>query len=476
MALNRRQLSAKSSGLRLRQTSRIRSAFFQSSVHDRRRSWALALLQSAFVLLATIGLATATAQPAEPYPSRPIDLYIGSAPSGSTDSLGRVLAGALEDIVGQPVIVHNAPGAGGAVMATQLGSLPPDGYSLGMTISHAYTGNPAVMPDVTPYVVTDFTHLASVSKGQCALVTSTATPYHDFDDLLSAARRGERPIFASQSPLSRIVADYVGRVTGAPFRVITVQGGGEIMQTVLGGHADFGFSGGPHVAYVEAGQMRVLASVEDERLLTSPEVPTLKELGFEIASCSTFVVSAPPRLPDDIKGVLASALESAITSPSMSTLISNLRYPEYYLGPADVTRALEQEASMLARVVDSLEGGPGTSASRELPSAFMPFVTAVLGAAGIVLLTIGRLRAGKVADGSTAFSRQSLLFVGLSATVMLLGGAAMLVFGYLPGAAVIVLGFMTLGRAGPRVTLGLAVVLPVALWLLFSKLLGFPLP
>jgi tripartite-type tricarboxylate transporter receptor subunit TctC len=285
------------------------------------------------------------------YPTKPINLYIGSAPAGSTDVLGRVLAKSLQDVLGQPVVVQNKTGAGGGVMATRLLNSPPDGYTLGMAISQAYSGNPIIMPAATKYAVDDFTHLASISKGQCALVTSTEKPYRTLSDVVDAAKRGEAPVYASQSPLTRIVADFIAKVAGVRFRVITVQGGGEMMQAILGGHADFGFSGGPHVEFVAAGRMRVLASAEDARLATSPEVPTLRELGYDITSCSLFVVSAPPNLPADVEATLAGALKSAIESPDMRTLIKSLKYPEYYLGPDDVTKALRAEAETLGRAV-----------------------------------------------------------------------------------------------------------------------------
>jgi len=285
------------------------------------------------------------------YPTKAVNLYIGSAPAGSTDMLGRVLAKSLETVLGQPVIVQNRTGAGGGVMATQLMNSAPDGYSLGMAISNAYSGNPVVSAATTKYRFGDFTHLASVSKGQCALVTSASKPYKTFNDLLAAAKRGEQPVYASQSPLTRILADFVAKVAHVKFKIINVQGGGEIMQSVLGNHADFGFSGGPHVEHVAAGQMRVLASAEDDRLPSSPDVPTLKELGYNITSCSFFLVSAPKGLPADIKANLSAALEKAIQSPEVQGLIANLHYPPYYLGPDAVTKVLEEETNLLTSAV-----------------------------------------------------------------------------------------------------------------------------
>lgn len=414
--------------------------------------------------------------PAGAYPDKPIDLYIGSAPSGSTDALGRVLARALEVELGQPVVVHNTPGAGGAVMATRLMNTAADGYSLGMTISHAYTGNPAVMPEVTPYSVDDFTHLATVSKGQCALVTSTQKPFRSLEDLIEAAKNGAQPVFASQSPLSRILVDYIARAEDIRFRVITVQGGGEIMQSILGGHADFGFSGGPHIRYVAAGQMRVLASVEDARLLTSPEVPTLRELGYDITSCSTFVVSAPPGLPQEIATPLSGALMRAIASPAVQTLIANLQYPNYYLDPAGVTAALTAEAGMLQRAIARIEDSASSESNGALSPAFMPIVAATLGGVAVAALLVAGLFAGLAEPGNRRLRRVDWAFVGAASAVMAAAWAVMWLLGYLPGAAVMVGGFMALGHARLRVIIGSAVVLPLVLWLLFAELLGFPLP
>ena len=99
----------------------------------------------------------------------------------------------------------------------------------------------------------------------------------------------------------------------------------------------------------------MLASAEDRRLATSPDVPTLRELGYDISSCSLFVVSAPPSLPPDIKATLSAALKQAIESPEMRALIKSLKYPEYYLGPDQVTQALETEADTLTRALARLK-------------------------------------------------------------------------------------------------------------------------
>ncbi len=116
-------------------------------------------------------------------------------------------------------------------------------------------------------------------------------------------------------------------------------------------HNDIANTRAPHIDYVAAAKMRVLASVEDQRLVTEPDVPTLKELGYDLASCAVFIVSAPPQLPAKVQATLDRALAAAIDSPPMVALIRRLRYPEYHLGPEAITVALEAEAMVLARAV-----------------------------------------------------------------------------------------------------------------------------
>ena len=299
---------------------------------------------------------SATAAVADDYPNKPIHLLIGSAPGGGTDTLGRVLAKTLETQLGASVVVQNQTGAAGGVMLTRLINDKPDGYTIGMVISQAITGNPNLNPGAVKYTKDDFTYLASVSKGQCALVTYTSDKYKSFPDMIAAAKKGDQPAYASQSGMTRLVADYIEKEAGIKFRIITVQGGGGVMQAILGKHVDFGFSGGPHVQHVAAGTMRVLASTEDNRLASSPKVPTLKEMGFNISSCSFFMLAAPKGMTAERQATVAKALKNAINSDAMKKLLINLKLPPFYNGPAEVKRLIDEDDATVKRVVARVKG------------------------------------------------------------------------------------------------------------------------
>jgi hypothetical protein len=114
--------------------------------------------------------------------------------------------------------------------------------------------------------------------------------------------------------------------------------------------------------------------------------------------------------------------------------------------------------------------------SGELSPLFMPVVAATLGLLAIVFMLMQAARGDGLLPRANAMTRSSWQFVGAALSVMAIGFSAMALLGYLPGGAAIVLGFMAIGRADFRIVLASAVALPLLLWLLFSQLLGFPLP
>jgi hypothetical protein len=185
-----------------------------------------------------------------------------------------------------------------------------------------------------------------------------------------------------------------------------------------------------------------------------------------------FVVSAPPGLPDDIRDTLGSALDTAIHAPPVRALIRQLKLPEFYLGPADVTGALEAESDSLSRALARIRD-TGTR-DEALSPAFMPRIAAALTGGALALLLIGRLL-GLGPDrrpGHTISWRYLTTVVAVLAVGFLLFDRA----GYLIGAIAFVTGFLALARTRPAIIVGVAAGLPAALWLLFDRLLGFPLP
>jgi tripartite-type tricarboxylate transporter receptor subunit TctC len=199
-----------------------------------------ALLLFAFV---TMGVAPAFAAD---YPTKPIEMQVAYAAGGLADSMARAVAKNMEGTLGQPVVVVNKPGAGGALGVTALKNAKPDGYTIGVVTGITLTYTPLV--EKVSYSLEDFKYLASVGRYQEAFVAPPDKPYKNFKDLVAYAKKNPGMTYASMHPIAENILTAVAKKEGIEWRAIPTKGGSEVMTAVVGKHVDFGFSGGIHTS------------------------------------------------------------------------------------------------------------------------------------------------------------------------------------------------------------------------------------
>lgn len=307
-----------------------------------------------WIMTAVLGLvlALASAEMAEAqYPDRPIRILVGFQAGGAVDTMARLLAQKAGDELGQPLVVVNRPGGGGAIAATEAGRATADGHTLCFNVALSFAAWPHMTN--TQYTVDDFTYIAAVGKFQEAFVSLPDKPWKDWKGLIEIAREQGALSVGVMTPYERQVLSYIALQEGVEFKMVPNQGGAAIMTQVLGGHVDFGFSGGIHHQYVRAEKMIVLAGHGEERLVGSPEVPTLQELGYRIALENYNVVVGPAGLSEEITVKLAKAFEKAVQSDDYQDLMNNkLNFPAVFLASKDLTgkiRAMDADFKEMAR-------------------------------------------------------------------------------------------------------------------------------
>jgi tripartite-type tricarboxylate transporter receptor subunit TctC len=233
--------------------------------------------------------------------------------------MARVIAKSMEESLGQPVVVVNKPGAGGALGVTALKSAKPDGYTIGVVTGITLTYTPLV--EKVSYTMEDFKYLASVGRFQEAFVAPPDKPYKNFKDLVAYAKKNPGLTYASMNPIAEYILTAIAKKEGLDWRAIPTKGGSEVMTAVMGKHVDFGFSGGIHTSFVKAGEMIVLAGLGKKRLLASPDVPTLIESGYDFFFDNDNIVYAPKGIPDDVAKKLTAAIEKAAKDPKYIELL-----------------------------------------------------------------------------------------------------------------------------------------------------------
>ena len=288
---------------------------------------------------------------ADGFPSKPVTLVVPYQAGGSTETMARVYAAALEKELGQPVLVTTKPGAGGALGATFVSKAAPDGYTILFAAATALTWPPLSMQ--VDYTADSFRWIASITEYQQALISTPDKPYKTFRELIAYAKQHPGMNFADQSALSRAYINYMGKKEGIEWTAIPTKGGGEMVPFLLGGKVDIAWSGGVHQKYGD--KMQVLASFNATRLPASPDAPSLKEI-YGISMPSYAVIVAPAGTPDDVAATLEVALEKASKEPAYNDLLTEkLKFPNSFIGQKTLQPLVKEMVGDLKTVLQATQ-------------------------------------------------------------------------------------------------------------------------
>jgi tripartite-type tricarboxylate transporter receptor subunit TctC len=272
------------------------------------------------VLLASVGLGLPAFAVAAPFPERPINLVVPFEAGGSTDVSARVVAKALADVLGQPIVVQNQPGAGGRIGTRRVATAEPDGYTLlwgsGSTLAVA----PVLYPDQT-YL----TGLVPVGLGALQpflFVTSPETGARTVGDLVALARRKPDALnFASAGVGSsnHLLGEIFMSATATKFTHVPYKGATSARDAVIRGDAQLMDEVlAPLLAQIKTGHLVPLLITSQTRDPSLPDVPTAAEAGLpDLAITGFFGLMAPPKAPPDVVATLNAALKKALASPEL---------------------------------------------------------------------------------------------------------------------------------------------------------------
>jgi tripartite-type tricarboxylate transporter receptor subunit TctC len=291
------------------------------------------------------------------WPNRPVRLVNPYAPGGTSDVVVRLLAPMLERVFGQPFVIENRAGAGGAVGTAAVAAAPPDGYSLLIT----NTGPLAVSPFLAPPPAYDaqrsFSYISMFGGAPLLCAVAGNGPIRSMADYrAAAAARAEAVSFGSSGAGS--VGHLAGllwqREAGVQLLHVPFRGAADAEQAILGGSTTSLWNTvGAHVGGVRGGTLRGLAVTSAERIATLPDVPTIVEAGFPGSVASNwFLLAGPAGMPPEIVARLRVALANAMAEPALRERWVQLGLVS--LGdpsPAEIARFVATEAERWGPVV-----------------------------------------------------------------------------------------------------------------------------
>jgi tripartite-type tricarboxylate transporter receptor subunit TctC len=317
-------------------------------------------LRAPLHLLGTAALVAAaafasTAAAAQNFPSRPVNLVVPFNPGGATDVQMRALGTAAEKILKQPVVIINTPGVGGTLgPANMARSAQPDGYTVSVVPASLFR-LPHIQK-VTYDPVKDFTYIIGLTKYAYGIVVPKDAPWKSLQDLIDDAGSREKPMSYATVGVGtsgHIVTERFARAAGIQLSAVPFKGGVEVIQATIGRHVDFMSDAGWGSA-VDNGQLRLLAVAENKRIALYPDVPTLKELGYDITANSVVGIAGPAGMDPAVVKILHDAFLEAARTPEFQRSLEVQGQPFEHMDSATYTRFAAAQTASDKRFVEEL--------------------------------------------------------------------------------------------------------------------------
>jgi len=256
-----------------------------------------------------------------PFPNRPIRQVIAFPAGGTADIIARLVGNAMSTSLGQPVVVDNKPGAGGAIAMDAMLSAPKDGHTYLLSVNALVTELPySIKPKYDPFK--DLLPLVELAGSGLVLVGNASLPPRDLKEMIAYVKANPGKInFASYTPgtLSHVLGLQLNQLAGLDMNHVGYKGSPPALQDVMGGSVQFMFDGlATSVPNIKGGKLRAFAVTSPQRSHALPDVPTLAELGFRDMTRTAWLgLWAVPGHPDAaLKRIREEALK-ALANPSV---------------------------------------------------------------------------------------------------------------------------------------------------------------
>ncbi len=298
----------------------------------------------------------------EPFPSKPITLWVPWPAGGATDISLRLLAELAGQVLGQTIVTDNRAGAGGTLAMPILQKAEPDGYTIAQMPQPVFRA---------PYVqkvlwdpVRDVTPIIQVSGVTFGVLVPAGSSFHSLDDLFAYAQAhpGELTIATNGvGTTPHLVLEDLFSARGLRYIHVPYKGTPEQLNAIASGQVMAGVNSTGFGPAVDSGRLRLLVTFASQRSKRWPKVPTLRDLGFDIVAMSPYGLAGPRGLPVPIVTTLHDAFKRAMFDPRFIQEIAKYDQEIDYLGPEDYARSCREIYARERTNVDRLTPARGAT-------------------------------------------------------------------------------------------------------------------
>ena len=309
------------------------------------------MIRSFTAALLTIAVSATSALAA--WPEKPVKIWVGYAPGGSTDVVARLIAPKLSEKLGQPVVIENRAGGAGDLAAELMLQTPADGYNLMMSTVALHAINPGMYKQKFD-PIGDFTPIAFVCSYPMIMIASPQTTFKTPAELKSQS--AANPMFYASSGVGspgHLSGELLTKATGANLTHVPYKGGAPSTLAIISGEAQVNFATLPAVVpQIRSQKVRPIALASTKRNPAVPDVPTMEELGlkdFDVGTWSALI--GPKGLPADIVKKLNEAVAAVVADPAVQKRLIEEGSEIRNMSPADLGKFIRDENARWVKVV-----------------------------------------------------------------------------------------------------------------------------
>lgn len=291
------------------------------------------------------------------FPNKPIEIIVAYKAGGGTDVGARILASVAEKTLGQSVVVINKPGSDGELGYTQLAKADPDGYTIGFINLPTFVS--LTLERDTEYEIDDVEPILNHVYDSGVLVVQSSSEWETLEDFVEYAKTHPSEVTISNNGTgasNHIGAAHFAYEAGIEVTHVPFGGSADMIAALRGGHVDATVAKISEVAsLVNSGELRLLASFTEERLENFPDIPTMKESGYDILFGSARALVAPKGTPQEIIDILHNAFKEAIESEEHMEKAANANLPIKYMSPEDLSEYIQNQKTYLEEIREFID-------------------------------------------------------------------------------------------------------------------------
>ena len=284
------------------------------------------------------------------YPKKPVNLVVPFAAGGPTDAIARTVGRALQDPLGQPVIVENKPGAEGQIAVQLVHNAAPDGYTL--YVGPIPAALVATKKDLS-FNPMNLTPIAILARPTFGLYVSRDVPARNVEELVRYAKANPDKLnYASSTQTEDIATAFLLKATGIRMVRVPYKGSAQAIPELLAGRVQVYFAplSTDRLAYAKDGRLRILATVSERRTPFTPDIPTLAESGIATPMPTMWnVLMGPPNLPRDIVQKLAAEVSKVVDKPETRAFLEQLVLTVGRSSPDELRASIQSDLQLWLR-------------------------------------------------------------------------------------------------------------------------------